>query len=495
MKRIKILIITAVSMLLLGSCALTREDYNQIYVDAFFKSENDCKLALTSLYHPFNTNWKTNDEGVFCSNNQGYQIFTELSTDGLNCTWGWEWDELHFHKWYATKTGGEMNIFYKAFARYNHLSTCRNVIRNIENSTISDEIKAKYIAEAKAIRGWMALYLYDLFGPVPVASDAVLDDATTFHYLPRLSEDEWEQMMENDLLYAIDNLPATTTERGRMTKGSARMMLLKYYMIRRNFTKALPIARDLYKMEQEGVYTLMEKYEDVFKKSRKGNKELILQIPCNSLDMPNYWVAHVVPDNYPHPSPTAANWGAFRMPWAFYDTFESGDDRLKGIIASYTAKNGDSEVRGAGQLQKGALPLKYELDPQQVGSGTDIDVVVYRFADVLLSFAECINETNGAPTSEAIDLVNRIRLRVNLPILAADKTATKDAFNEAILMERGHELYCEGLRRQDLIRHGKYITTAALRPGNQTASHKVRFPVPLYFITESKDSIQQNTGY
>lgn len=57
------------------------------------------------------------------------------------------------------------------------------------------------------LRGWMGLYLYDMFGPVPVASDEVLDDPQTFVYLPRLTEEEYDAMMEADLRDAIRDLP------------------------------------------------------------------------------------------------------------------------------------------------------------------------------------------------------------------------------------------------------------------------------------------------
>jgi hypothetical protein len=293
MKTIKYTISLVGILLMAVSCTLEREDYNEIYTDNFFKSENDFKLAVTSLYHSFNTNWNSNDEGVFCSNNQGYQIFTEMTTDALWCTWGWEWDDLHLHTWYASKTGNDMNIFYKAFARYNFLSSSRNVVRNIEASSVNEEVKKKYIAEAKALRGWMAVYLYDLFGTVPVAPDEVLDNPEEFVYLARLSEADYTAMVESDLTYAIDNLPSTSTERGRLTKGAARMLLLKFYMIQKDFTKALPIARDLYNMEGEGIYTLLTEYESVFAKENLGNRELILVIPCNLTNMPNYWISMI----------------------------------------------------------------------------------------------------------------------------------------------------------------------------------------------------------
>jgi hypothetical protein len=131
----------------------------------------------------------------------------------------------------------------------------------------------------------------------------------------------------------------------------------------------------------------------------------------------------------------------------------------------------------------------------QIGASTGMDVVIYRFSDVLLSLAECINETGGGPTPEAIALVNRVRERAGLEVLSSAATAGQEAFNDAILLERGHEFYGEGLRRQDLIRHGKYISFAEGRPGNQTATYKILFPIPITFITESKDAIVQNPGY
>jgi uncharacterized protein YkwD len=66
-------------------------------------------------------------------------------------------------------------------------------------------------------------------------------------------------------------------------------------------------------------------------------------------------------------------------------------------------------------------------------------------------FAEASNEVSG-PTTEAIDLVNKVRFRGNLPPLASDKTADADAFFKAIEQERIVELVGEGQRPFDLRR-------------------------------------------
>ena len=89
--------------------------------------------------------------------------------------------------------------------------------------------------------------------------------------------------------------------------------------------------------------------------------------------------------------------------------------------------------------------------PGQGRSDGDYDFPVMRLADVYLMYAEATNEING-PQADAIELVNKIRHRGNLPALAADKTANKDVFFDAIEQERIIELVAEGHRGFDLRR-------------------------------------------
>ncbi len=84
-------------------------------------------------------------------------------------------------------------------------------------------------------------------------------------------------------------------------------------------------------------------------------------------------------------------------------------------------------------------------------SDGDYDFPVMRLADVYLMYAEATNEING-PQADAIALVNKIRHRGNLPVLTADKTASKAAFFSAIEQERIVELVAEGHRGFDLRR-------------------------------------------
>lgn len=499
MKTIKY--IAAVCMLCaVTSCELERLDYTEIYPENFPKTENDLKLAVNALYYDFNPG---GFNGVFSAGYEGYQVMSDITTDALWSCWAWEADDYYYQQWYATMGGAVADDVYAAFARYYFLSRARNAVRRIEASDVNEDAKALYSGEAKALRGWMALYLYDLFGPIPVASDEVLDDPEAFVYLPRLTDEQYDEMMENDLRDAIRDLPERAEARGRMTKGAARMILLKYYMIRGFFDKAETLARELYAMEGS-VYSLQPDYNYIFTKEGAGNDEVILQIPCNSTASwyANYMTAEVLPADYPW-AEKAEGWGGYVIPWDFYDTFEEGDIRRRNLITEYTNTSGVHIDRtNSAQLAKGALPLKYGKDPDMTGAQSGVDLVIYRYSDVLLTLAECIVRNGGQPTSEAIELVNRVRDRAGLEPLDATQTGTKEAFLDALLLERGHEFYLEGLRRQDLIRFGKYVEYANNRINKVNAAQGTgyfnvdeghnRFFIPQTFIDESKGEIKQN---
>lgn len=491
--------------LLFTSCSLDREDFTEISPETFPKTETDLKLAVNALYYHFSAG----EWGAKCINSAdygGYQVMSDLTTDALWTCWGWESDDLHYHQWHAAMTGSVANYCYNNFSHYQFLSSARNTIRRIEASDAPSEAKVRYAAEAHALRGWMALYLYDMFGPVPVASDAVLDSPESFVYLPRLTDEEYDQMMETDLRTAISGLPESGLERGRVTKGAAMTLLLKYYMIRGFYDKAETLCRELEEMEGR-VYGLQSDYARIFSKEGMGNNEIILSLSCtnSSTWLANHLTAEVLPADMPW-TEKSTGWGGYVMPWDFYNTFETGDKRLKDLVyTQYTNVNGQLMTKdNSTQLSYGALPLKYGKDPDMTDAHSGIDVVVYRYADILLTLAECIVRNTGSVTSEAINLVNRVRNRAGLSALSDTQTASTDAFMDAILTERGHEFYLEGLRRQDLIRFGKYVEYANQRIADANASGKSYFPVteghnrffiPQTFIDESKSAIKQNAGY
>ncbi|MCD7941794.1 MAG: RagB/SusD family nutrient uptake outer membrane protein [Bacteroides intestinalis] len=140
---------------------------------------------------------------------------------------------------------------------------------------------------------------------------------------------------------------------------------------------------------------------------------------------------------------------------------------------------------------RGTIPIKF-TDTQFDNYGIQKAHPVIRFAEVLLPYAEAENELNG-PTQNAVDAVKQTTDRAGIEI-PASALANKDAFRNFLLEERGHELYCEGQRRQDLIRHGVYISRARER-GTNAQDYRVLFPIPQTAITEAGGILEQNPGY
>jgi hypothetical protein len=374
------------------------------------------------------------------------------------------------------------------------------VINAISNSTnLSDAVKKSYIAQAKTLRAWLMFVLYDFYGPVNAKTDyASLTDTAAS---PRPDKASYIAQIEKDINDAIPDLQdkynADAANWGRVGKGLARMVLLKLYMQEKQWAKAETVARSLMTMGYS-LLTGANGYKNVF--SNKANAELIYAVPANAASA-NWWSQEVFPLDFKAapdcasctPGPgipaRASGWLTQYMPWFYYDKYDAIDIRRNTTILDHYTNTANVVMTRAGGM-KGAIPLKYTNVPLP-GDAQPVDVVVFRYADVLLSLAECINE-QGGPTAEAYSLANQVRARAGVADFAGLTQAT---FRQALLDERGREFYGEGLRRQDLIRNGTYITNAVARGKVNAKANMVLYPIPRAVITQSRGVIQQNAGY
>jgi hypothetical protein len=465
--------------------------FSDLTADNFFQSENDFNAALVALYSSFSIDWGDTDPGVdiwyvslYNANNRSYVMRSELTTDEL---WNdWDADILNFT--WGPATFSESGA--STYSRIRYVARSTDVIDKIEKSSVNNLIKNRYLAEAKTLRAWLMYILYDFFGPVNAKVDAAtLND---IEITPRWSDEAYTAVIEQDLLDAIntDELPEKyngTGDWGRASKGLARTLLLKLYMHKKEWANAEKIGKDII---DSGSYTLSPSYESIF--TNPSNNELIYSIVSNDA-VPNWYMQHLFPGGFAEGLAGATSiergggWYGFSMPWEFYDKFESGDLRTNTIISEYTNSEGEFVDRNDGM--RGAIPLKY-TSIQGNGPSYPIDWVVYRYADVLLSVAEAINEQRGP--EDAYQYVNQVRDRAGVPQWSG---LSQGEFRDAILDERGRELFCEGHRRQDLIRHGKFIDKAVARGATSASSKHILFPIPAEVILEGNGVIEQNPDY
>lgn len=497
-----ILLATVFTGVTLTSCEdlLETKNFSDMSPNNFFKTEGDMAAAVTGIYLPCTTNWGYTDGGtgkwynaLFNADINAYYPAGMVTTDAVRHYTSHVFDEFNVGPATEGATISTYNII-------RFVARATDVIHQIgKSSGATEDSRNRFIAEVKTLRAFYMYTLLDWFGPVNVKLDpeTLMDNSIS----PRPSLAEYVGYIEKDLGDAIattsfpDKYNGDATNWGRMSKAIAYGIRMKLYMHQKSWDKAKEDAAKLMTMG----FSIIDNYEDVFNKSQTD--EHIWSIPSN-LATDNYFVTEVLPSDfkrgYNHLGESYirgddktyySGWQVFCMRWDFYDTFEDGDIRKKTILEEYDTNDGIHKDRNSGMV--GAIPIKF-TDSQFAHYGIQKEHPALRYAEVLLSYAEAENELNG-PTQSAINAVKQITDRAKTAI-PASATVDKTAFRTYLLAERGRELYCEGQRRQDLIRHGVYISLAKAR-GNNAKDYQVLFPIPQNVITEAGGIIEQNDGY
>ncbi len=509
-------IITFLSLLILSQgCELEMEEYTKITPDNFYKTEKDAQLAIAALYSNSFT-------GGFFTASPYYGILnvSDISAgDMQTCSYNANFERLRNHEY--TEVNG--NYSENFFSFYNQISTARIVIKQLEQMTINESVKKSLIAEANAIAGWKAYLLFDLYGPLPHPTEEMLENPSELIFPNRPSTEEYVTIIE-DFFSMKNNLmnPDFGSNFGRINKGIANMVLMKLYMQEAArtssinlWTKAKTCAEEIISL---GVYELLDNYSDVFSVANKHSREIIYSSPSDYTFNGNNWHAEALPNNYPCKiNRTVGAWGGIKLLWQFYDTFDQNDLRLSGIAAEYTTDAGlvinrENPFDTRHGLGTGPIPVKYEVDDNSVGTRSGWDMIVYRYADVLLSMSEILNElgTNSsvnAPVvtqvakngniyqsdggNTALSFANAVRVRAGLEPF---NNIQKEQLRDSLLLERSHEFYCEGSRRRDLIRY-QMITNDKGYKKFDVNTDKFLFPIPVSFINEYRGNISQNPGY
>lgn len=488
-----IVLLAAFSLGLTSCLDLDPVVYDKIIPENYYKNEDDARAAVTAVYRPFIAGWSG---GLFSAHVASYFMLSNLSSDDM----GLQRNDLEIVERFLW-TSTEKNVTKHYGNLIKHVSRATLLMDDLQLTPMNETRKQELIAEVQCARGLYMFMLYDFYGTAGVVTDPeVLRNPENEVVLERLSKEEFVKLMESDLKSAASVLPSTyaSGDWGRFTQGAAYAVLAKLYMQEKRWQDAEATCRDILKLG----YALQPDYSSVFSVENAKNNEIIWAIPCLAEGGEgNMWLTHVVPPGYPLKNNKIQRWYVHNTPWRFYDKYEKGDDRLNSLIGEfkYLPEGATDSVLATRDnyehLKKGALPFKYPEDSKQTTEYSGNDVVVFRYSDVLLELAEAINEQNG-PTAEAISYVEQVRARVGLPnSISAVATAGKEAFRDFILDERGRELFCEGHRRRDLIRHDKFITTAHEEGYTTAQPFMVLFPLPQEIIDESQGKIKQNPGY
>ena len=373
------------------------------------------------------------------------------------------------------------------------------VMESVENVSdfSSDQDKSQLYAEARFMRVWSYYQLWNQFGPLPIRTSQ--SDPLE---IARASQEEFYTFVETELLAVIPDLPDPGNEPayGRVHSGGAQALLCKWYLNTLQWQKCANVAQNIISSNE---FELYPNYYDLFALENEHNSEFILVKTklANQNDKNNLF-ATTAPWGYKVGldgglegvvNEKWANYASqYRLYDEFYYSFDEDDDRKKRILTKYINSSGDT-INLLTDYTDATRAMKYPPDPEASGDAHGNDFPMIRYADILLSRAEALNQLNG-PNSESIDLINQIRNRAGLEDIQLADFGTKDALIEQILKERRWEFWYEGKRRRDLIRNGKFIDYAHNRGIANATADNVWFPIPQSAI-DANPMLEQNPGY
>jgi len=447
--------------------------------DNFYKNTDDAKAAVSAVYDQMNTNDMYN---------QVMWIIQDQSTD--DAEWGSgratanqaknDLDKYTFTP--ATTTF--LSLWSTAYRAINRANAA---IERIPAITMDETLKARLIGEAKFLRGFYYFTLVRLFGDVPLA----LKETTSLNDLQiaRSSiEDVYKQIIL-DFTDAENVLPVTysAADKGRATKGAAKAFLSKVYLTRADWAKAAAKAKEV--MDLGAGYDLWENFADAFLIANENGKESIFEIQANGI----VGGEGSAMQGFMRPPFDRVNgiagFGDDPPTQSIYNAFKPEDKRRNVTIKLYTPAG--TPVPPS-TIAFPAYVYKY-LDPAATGNGDgNNNYPLIRFADVLLMYAEALNE-QGANNSEAYKAINRIRKRANLPDLTPG--LSQSDFRDSVLLERRLELAFEGHRRYDLLRTKRLLSAmTAQNPSIKLGPHHYLFPIP-QTERDVNPKLTQNEGY
>jgi len=440
-------------------------------VTTYYNTEIDIRSALNGAYNSLRPIY-----------NEQYG-FGEVPSDNAQ-TYG-ESEVLYGEQDKLTWTSASTNL-QNAWGRfYATIAYANIVLGHVNTPPMTQTNRDIYTGQAKFLRALMYFNLVRMFGGVPLVLTEITSEQQAYTYNRAAATDVYTQI-EKDLTEAATVLPTSYsgTDVGKATSIAARALLGKVYLFENKLALAEPVLAQV--VATAG--TLLS-YDQIFGLGKDNNRDIIFSVQYlgGGYSEGNTFATQFVPQ----PSGTTIigvsggsnNIGTLDL----YNAFEPGDTRLNTAIGVYTV----------GQLTY-YYAKKFTYSSVVAGSEGDNDWPVLRYADVILMYAEVLNE-NGK-TTEALTQLNLVRNRSGL----ISKTGLTQANARiAIRNERRVELCFEGERWFDLIRWNTYVSVmqafkANYRPANGAIGNVVAtlnlYPIPVREI-QLNPNLTQNPGY
>jgi hypothetical protein len=418
---------------------------------------------------------------------------------------------------------------------YVGINRSNQVLDHVPAINMDNTVKQQLLAEAKFNRGFFYYVLGLHYGNVPI----LLHEFKPTDYPPTSTQEQVYAQAAQDFTDASAALPTSynASNVGRATKGAAFGMLGKVYMQQHKYQQAKDALQWLAEGPGAGIYSLVPNYQNNFIETSENNSESVFEFQNQANPIDAY--DNDAGDGDPNHTPDKLNYGTSIPPffaprpigftdgqahrwvvWEFLKENQANGQRDPRIAATFLYDSTD--VRGPdytmvyGQTWTSRAYSNDVTDPIGVATNKTVywrkfldDATMngevfhsgnnYRFlryADVLLLYAEALNQLNQ--TAQAYAFVDKVRTRAGLRTLTvAMPGLSQAAFLAQLKHERITELSGEGHRWEDLVRWGELSPSLASRDAG-FANFKVGknefLPIP-QFDLDINPNLKQNPGY
>lgn len=444
-----------------GDSFFDLEPASSVTIDKVYKTASDYNVAVIGCYAKLQSQVNFYTE---CCEYRSDNLSLGAPTAGTQD----RYDIDHFTE---KPSNGILSSYWANFN--NNVYRCNLLLDQIDGANFAENLKKQYKGEAMFIRALNYFNMYRIWGGVPATKHVV--SAAEALKVARYSDEQMFDLIAGDLKEIVDNnyLPETysSADMGRATSGAAKALLGKVYLTFHKWTEAKDILSQLI-----GKYQLVSPIAQVFDVDNKNNNEIIFAVHFNKEiegEGHSYWYNLTNASDDTNQTSSLLN------------TFPTGDDRKDLITYVQVEKN----VRLMNKFYDTKSPTF-----KTVGN----DQILLRYADVLLMYAEALNEIqyDASEGSLALKYLNAVRQRAGISNLTVKQLPTQEKFRKGILVERQREFPYEGQRWFDLVRMG-FAKSVMAENGVEIKDYQLHFPIPQQEIEKvgDKSILWQNPGY
>ncbi|MEQ9290168.1 MAG: RagB/SusD family nutrient uptake outer membrane protein [Cyclobacteriaceae bacterium] len=396
---------------------------------------------------------------------------------------------------------------------YAGIAKCNLALSKLDEfDHLDQELISNYKSEVLYLRAQYYFYLVRLFGDVPKVKN-VQTELGDLQLTRSPLKEIYDEIIIPDLLEAEKSSLPFKDETGRVSMGAIKTLLADVYLTYAGY----PVQGGAEYYEESaqrsldvinsGVYSLFQSYDEFRNPSNNNSTEFIFQTQYTVNLRSNQMVSTVLPSRSGM-SAFGLEYGSLIPSDDFVKSYASGDLRAEEKQFFFRTYKGHPSKfsEGAPELEFidfNAFYIHKFFDQQaiDVAGQSGLNWTIYRYADVLLMYAEAQVMADGTPNQQAFDAVNEVRSRANLDPVS---TMDLDAFRKAVWDERYFELCYENKTWFDIIRtrlirddkSGTYMNFEGYVNiyGKAYSQKHLLFPIPLREM-QTNFNLSQNFGY